>query len=86
MEEYPGMSLGELLNLRPGSGDVKSAILDMRNLGKIVARILADERTVNQTVFTAEGEATLNEIWTLASRFTEDPEAFLKKQVKVNIM
>jgi hypothetical protein len=85
VEEYPGVPLGEILNVSPGSGNVKVAVVDIRNLDKLVARILADERTVNQTVFAVEGEVTLNEVWEVAARYLEDPKALLKKRVKVRI-
>jgi hypothetical protein len=85
IEEYPGLPLAEVLNVTPGSGNVKVAVVDMRNLGKLVARILMDKRTVNQTVFAAEGEVTLNEVWEVAARFSENREGLLKKRVKVRI-
>ncbi|KAL5527984.1 hypothetical protein ACEPAG_6785 [Sanghuangporus baumii] len=51
-----------------GSGDVKCAVIDKRDIGKFVARIIADDRTLNQYVFCWTEEVTLNEIITLAER------------------
>ncbi|KAL5498554.1 hypothetical protein ACEPAH_1908 [Sanghuangporus vaninii] len=51
-----------------GSGDVKCALIDKRDIGKFVARIIADDRTLNQYVFCWTEEFTLNEIIALAER------------------
>jgi hypothetical protein len=85
MEEYPGLSLAEILNKSTGSGNVKVAVVDFRNLGKLVARILADKRTVNKTIFSAESEVTVNEVWEVAARLSEDRKALLNKRVKVRM-
>ena len=42
----------------PGDGNVPSALTDLRDVGKYVARIIKDERTLNAMVFVH------NEIWT----------------------
>ncbi|KAL5514231.1 hypothetical protein ACEPAG_2319 [Sanghuangporus baumii] len=51
-----------------GSGDVKCAVIDKRDIGKFVARIIADDRTLNRYVFCWTEEVTLNEIVALAER------------------
>ncbi|KAL5476929.1 hypothetical protein ACEPAI_3115 [Sanghuangporus weigelae] len=51
-----------------GSGDVKCAVTDKRDIGKFVARIIADDRTLNQYVFCWTEGVTLNEIIALAER------------------
>ncbi|OCB85052.1 NAD-binding protein [Sanghuangporus baumii] len=51
-----------------GSGDVKCALIDKRDIGKFVARIIADDRTLNQYVFCWTEEFTLNETIALAER------------------
>jgi hypothetical protein len=84
MEEYPGQSLRETLNVHYGSGNIPSAVVDLRRLGEISARILLDERTINQTVFAAEIEFTLNEMWEIAAKLSKEPEALLRKQVHVS--
>lgn len=51
-----------------GSGDIKTAITDLRDIGPIVARILGDPRTVNQYVFIWTEEVTLSESIALAEK------------------
>lgn len=46
-----------------GDGEVPSAMTDNRDIGKFVARIISDPRTLNKMVF-AHGEVwTQNQIW-----------------------
>ncbi|KAL1696252.1 hypothetical protein GGG16DRAFT_121094 [Schizophyllum commune] len=49
-----------------GSGDVPFAVTDLLHIGDCVARIIQDERTLNQTVFIWEDEITLNKVWEVA--------------------
>ncbi|KAL5514228.1 hypothetical protein ACEPAG_2316 [Sanghuangporus baumii] len=51
-----------------GSGNVKCAVTDNRDIGKFVARIISDDRTLNQYVFCWTQEVTLNETIALAER------------------
>nr|XP_036581096.1 isoflavone reductase family protein [Colletotrichum truncatum]KAF6789269.1 isoflavone reductase family protein [Colletotrichum truncatum] len=48
-----------------GDGNVKSAITDLRDIGKYVAHIIADPRTLNQKVFAYTELRTQNEIYDL---------------------
>lgn len=47
-----------------GYGDVKIGLTDNRDIGRFVARIIADERTLNQSVFAFGDLKTLTEAWT----------------------
>ncbi|KAH7000339.1 hypothetical protein EDB80DRAFT_109974 [Ilyonectria destructans] len=47
-----------------GDGNLPSALTDLRDVGKYVARIIADPRTLNKSVF------VYNEIWTQEQIFT----------------
>ncbi|EJD05565.1 NAD-binding protein [Fomitiporia mediterranea MF3/22] len=51
-----------------GAGNAKCAVTDRRDIGKFVARILADERTLNQYVFCWTEEVTQTEVFDLAER------------------
>jgi NmrA-like family len=51
-----------------GTGDVKSVVINKHHIGDYVARIIADDRTLNQYVLVNEDEATLNEIWDIAEK------------------
>ena len=51
-----------------GTGDVKTAITDLRDIGRVVARILADTRTLNQYVFIWAEEVTISEAIALAEK------------------
>lgn len=53
-----------------GTGQVKCAVTDVRDLGKFAARIIADERTLNQYVFCWTEETTQNEMFALAERIS----------------
>ncbi|CAJ0554450.1 Ff.00g129630.m01.CDS01 [Fusarium sp. VM40] len=46
-----------------GDGNTKSALIDKRDIGKYVARIITDPRTLNKSVF------IYNEIWTQKGLF-----------------
>ena len=50
------------------SGELKQALVDLRDVGKLVARIITDERTLNRYVFAYSEEHTQNEIIALAKR------------------
>ncbi|EJD05566.1 NAD-binding protein [Fomitiporia mediterranea MF3/22] len=64
--KVPGLS--EFLRTFFGEGNVKCAITDRRDIGKFVARILADERTLNHYVFCWTQQATQSEAFALAER------------------
>ena len=49
-----------------GSGNVPFAVTDLFHIGDYVRRVIADERTLNQTVFIWEDEVTLNKTWAVA--------------------
>ncbi|KAG7094458.1 hypothetical protein E1B28_008054 [Marasmius oreades] len=53
-----------------GSGKVKTAYTALERVGEFVARIIGDPRTLNQIVQAYDGEATLEEVWTIASKVT----------------
>lgn len=50
------MGLG---NLIPGDGNIPTALTDLADIGRYVARIIVDDRTLNRYVF------VYNELWTL---------------------
>ncbi|KAH8824370.1 NAD(P)-binding protein [Flagelloscypha sp. PMI_526] len=51
-----------------GSGKVPVSWIDYANLGKLIALIVADPRTLNQVVHAYDGESTLEEAWALAAK------------------
>ena len=51
-----------------GTGDVKTAVADLRDIGRIVARVLTDKRTLNQYVFFWAQEVCLNEAIVFAEK------------------
>lgn len=53
-----------------GTGDVKTAITDKRDIGQYVVRIITDARTQNRYVFVWGEEVTQNETFALAERVT----------------
>ena len=60
--------LAENIKTKYGTGDVKTAVIDLRDIGKFVARIIVDERTLNKYVFCWTEEVTQNEAFALAKR------------------
>lgn len=51
-----------------GTGDVKCATTDLRDIGKFVARIITDPRTLNRYVFCSTEEVTKKEVFALAEK------------------
>lgn len=51
-----------------GTGDVKNAFIHIPDIGKFVAKIIDDERTLNKYVFLCAEEKTQNEIWDIARK------------------
>ena len=54
--------------IRYGTGNVKTAVIDRADIGKFVAWIIADERTLKRYVFCWTEEVTQDEIFALAKR------------------
>lgn len=54
----------------PGDGNVPSALTDLRDVGKYVARIIKDERTLNAMVFVYNELWTWNQIYDLLERLS----------------
>ncbi|THH04407.1 hypothetical protein EW145_g5541 [Phellinidium pouzarii] len=53
-----------------GSGNVKNAVTDRRDIGSFVARIITDARTQDRYVFIWGEEVTQNEVFALAERIS----------------
>ncbi|KAL5498553.1 hypothetical protein ACEPAH_1907 [Sanghuangporus vaninii] len=66
--KFPLPLMKRVMSSYIGSGNVKCAVTDNRDIGKFVARIIADDRTLNQYVFCWSQEVTLNETIALAER------------------
>jgi len=65
-EEPEDTFMPALSHVITGSGDVKNAITHIPDIGKFVAEIIDDERTLNQYVFCWGAEKTQNELWEIA--------------------
>ena len=66
-----------------GSGDVPFAVSDLDDIGRIVAQIIQDERTLNKSVFAAAEEVTQQDIWKIAQELSPEGDAIAKRQVSV---
>ncbi|KLO11907.1 NAD(P)-binding protein [Schizopora paradoxa] len=55
-----------------GTGNVKNALTHIPDIGKFVAEIIDDERTLNKYVFCWGDEKTQNEIWEIARKAKAD--------------
>lgn len=57
-----------------GDGNQKFALIDLPDVGKYVAQIVADPRTINKHVFAYTDVLSMNEMWdTMASVSGEEP-------------
>ncbi len=67
---YPYATPENFIVTKTYVGDRQQKVLytELNSIGTFVARILADPRTLNQTVITSEGEANLNEIYQVANK------------------
>jgi nucleoside-diphosphate-sugar epimerase len=63
-----------------GDGNVKFALTDMSDIGKYVAKIIADPRTINRRVLAYTEVLSMNEIWDVMARVTgeEPPKAYVR--------
>ncbi|KAL1801134.1 hypothetical protein ACET3X_001476 [Alternaria dauci] len=56
----------------PGDGNVLSAFTDNRDIGKFVARIVADPRTLNQQIFMYSEMTTVTKIYDLLEKMSNE--------------
>ncbi|KAF9020775.1 NAD-P-binding protein [Hymenopellis radicata] len=67
-----------------GDRQQKTLYIDVNSIGTFVARILADPRTLNQTVIAYDGEANLDEVYPVANRISgEDFSDFTRVRILV---
>ena len=64
----PMAAMAGFLTTRFGTGDVKTAVTDARDIGKFVARIIADPFTLNRYVFVYGDQVTQKEVIEIAER------------------
>lgn len=69
----PCPSIAELSKTIYGTGDVKLAVTEYRGIGKFVARIVSDDRTLNKYIFFWGEEYTQKEVFALAERILGRP-------------
>ena len=55
-------------NIIYAGGTAENILTDKRDIGRFVARIIKDERTLNQKVVTVGGSLTQNQIWDIVER------------------
>lgn len=60
--------LAQRSRIAGGTGDVKVAFTARDDIARFVVRIIADPRTLNQTVFCYGDEVTLNEVYDAANK------------------
>ncbi|KAF5009114.1 hypothetical protein FDECE_4666 [Fusarium decemcellulare] len=64
-----------LVNLIPEDGNMQTYLVDNRDVGSLVARIIADPRTINSRVMANGDILTINEMYDIAERLSgEKPE------------
>ena len=71
-----------------GDGNTPSAITDKRDIGKYVARIIQDERTLNKYVLAYSEIWTTNQIYDLMERLSGEklPRTYMtEKQIRTNL-
>ncbi|GJJ09949.1 hypothetical protein Clacol_004173 [Clathrus columnatus] len=67
-----------------GSGDVKSAVTRREDIGKFVARIIADPRTLNAYVFCHGDEVTVNEAYATAKEVGKEDFNSVKMPLSID--
>ncbi|RSL39383.1 hypothetical protein CEP53_014097 [Fusarium sp. AF-6] len=64
-----------IVNMIPGDGNMKTCVVDNLDVGKFVAKIIVDDRTVNQKVMANGDILSLNEAFDMVEELTgEKPE------------
>ncbi|KAI8214738.1 hypothetical protein K4K53_011863 [Colletotrichum sp. SAR 10_77] len=61
-----------LRNLIPGDGNMETYVINNEDVGKFVARIIVDPRTVNKRVMAAGASMSFNEMFAIAEELTGD--------------
>ncbi|KAF0319217.1 isoflavone reductase [Colletotrichum asianum] len=59
-------------NLVPGDGNMKTYVIDNEDVGKFVARIFVDSKTVNKRVMAAGASMSFNEMFAIAQELRGD--------------
>ncbi|KAF9816011.1 hypothetical protein IEO21_04261 [Rhodonia placenta] len=67
-----------------GTGDKKLLLTDLNNIGKFVARILADERTLNQYVIVWEDELTWLEVKAICEQQSGEEDLLRSKRTTLS--
>lgn len=62
-------------NLVPGDGEMKTYVVDNEDIGRFVARIIADPRTVNKRIMAAGASLSFNEMFDIAEELTGETPA-----------
>ncbi|KAI8716235.1 Semialdhyde-dh domain-containing protein [Fusarium sp. LHS14.1] len=64
-----------IVNMIPGDGNMKTCLVDNLDVGRLVAKIIVDDRTLNQKVMANGDVLTFNEVYDMAEELTgEKPE------------
>ena len=66
-----------------GPGDVPTAVTALASIGTFVARIIADPRTLNQTVFVYDDHVTTADLFRIAEAKCGDAEGLRKITVRL---
>jgi hypothetical protein len=61
-----------ITNVIYAGGTAENILTDKRDVGQLVARIVNDERTLNQKVVTVGDVLTQNQIWDIVERASEE--------------
>ena len=67
------------------SGDQANLLTDLRNIGKWVARIVADDRTLNRSVIVWEDVVPQARAFEIADRVSDEGGAFRASRHKVRL-
>ena len=55
-----------------GDGNTPTALTDLRDIGRYVAKIIVDDRTLNKSVFAYNTVVTQNDIYNLMEEISEE--------------
>ena len=77
--------IASLPNTLYDSGSKPNLLTDLRNIGKWVARIVLDERTLNQSVIVWEDHVSQTIAFEISDRVSDEKDAFNTTRKKVGL-
>lgn len=76
-----------IVNMIPGDGNMKTCLVDNLDVGRLIAKIIVDDRTLNQKVMANGDVLTFNEAFDIAEELTgEKPERKYVSRLDISLL